>query len=222
MVKSIAYSANHKDNLHKSLKEQVYDYIKEKIIHCEFPPGAPLSERELAQTLNISHTPIRDAFNLLQQEKLVKIYPKQGVFVTHITFKDVQEIFTVREVIEPLATRLATPKIPEEIIKEFENIYQGSVKPLDQEEHIKLDRRFHSTIASFCDNSYIEQILTNIYDQNNRIRILSIRSDARQLEATEEHKAILDCIRRREPEQAAEAMHQHIINARATAYRVLE
>ena len=221
-MKSIAYSANHINNLHKSLKEQVYDYLKEKIIHCEFAPGTPLSERELARDLNISHTPIRDAFNLLQKEKLVKIYPKQGVFVTHITIKEIQEIFTVREVIEPLATRLATTKLPEEIITEFENIYHGLVKPLDQGEHIKLDRRFHSTIASFCDNNYIEQILTNIYDQNNRIRILSIRSDARQMETIEEHKVILDFIRRREPEQAAQAMHQHIINARATAYRALD
>ena len=95
----------------RNLKEKAYIHLKEKIIKCEYPPGMALSERDLMETLGVSRTPIREAINLLEQENLIKIYPRRGMFVENITVKDIQDIFTVRKTVEPLVTKLATPHI---------------------------------------------------------------------------------------------------------------
>jgi DNA-binding GntR family transcriptional regulator len=107
------------------------------------------------------------------------------------------------------------------VIEGFQEFYGNRQTPVSKEEHIERDRLFHTTIASYCDNQYLVQVLTNVYDQNSRARILSIRSDARQREAIQEHMAIIERMRERNAEAASEAMLQHILKAAEVAYHVV-
>lgn len=206
----------------QSLKDKAYAYLKEKIIKCEFAPGMPLSERDLMEELGVSRTPIRDAINLLEQENLVRVYPQRGIFVEHITVKDIQDIFMVRKVVEPLVTKLATLRIPDDVLEELDLLYQNLQPPIDPEKHMENDRRFHTTIAQFCDNRYLEQILVDAYDRNSRVRYLSLRSNIRLKEAIEEHKPIIKHLRNRDAEAAGEAMLQHIVKAGQVAEELLK
>lgn len=88
------------------LRDKAYEMIKEMIINCQLTPGEPISETELMKVVGSSRTPIREALNKLEHENLVTIYPKRGIFVTGITIKDVIDIYTIREVVEPLAAKL--------------------------------------------------------------------------------------------------------------------
>src|SRR5690606_24026674 len=116
----------------------------EMIINCQLTPGEPISETELMKTVGASRTPIREALNKLEHENLVIIYPKRGVFVTGISIKDIIDIYTIREVVEPLAAKLATPIIDLKELDKYYKIYADPKRQHTLEEHIKVDRDFHS------------------------------------------------------------------------------
>lgn len=76
----------------RNLKQQAYNVIKEKIINCEFAPGAVYNEEYLCEEVNTSRTPVRDALGRLEQEGLIKIMPKRGIVVSPLTLKDVRMV----------------------------------------------------------------------------------------------------------------------------------
>lgn len=207
---------------YSNLREKAYAVIKSKIVNCEILPGTPLSESELISEIGASRTPIREALSKLENENLVKIYPKRGIFVTDVTVKDIVSIYTIREVVEPLAARLATPHIDPDALKPYYEIYSKSDYVFNLHEYIETDRGFHSLVANSTDNHYLAQILLGIYDQNNRIRILSkIKVKERQQEARLEHLELIRCFMESDAEEAAEVMKRHITNGRRAALKII-
>ena len=85
-----------------SLKLQAYQYLKTKILNCEYRPNEFLNEQKLcAEMGNISRTPMRDALGRLEQEGLITILPKKGLMVSGITEEDVHSMFEMRLLVEP-------------------------------------------------------------------------------------------------------------------------
>ena len=90
----------------QSLKLQAYQYLKTKILNCEYRPNEFLNEQKLcAEMGNISRTPMRDALGRLEQEGLITILPKKGLMVSGITEEDVHSMFEMRLLVEPYALR---------------------------------------------------------------------------------------------------------------------
>lgn len=219
-------SATHKG---ESLREKAYEYIKHRIVTCEIPPGAPIIEKELMHALGVSRTPIREAFSKLEKDKLVVVYPKRGIFVTNITMKDVIDIFTIRSEIEALAARLAAPRIDEGELTRFQTLFSSAAAETERggpdgliEGHIMIDREFHGLIARSVDNQYLEHIVLNLYDQNDRIRYYSKkRSLQRVIEARGEHLSIIGHFLARDAAAAEKAMREHVAHGLEAAVRVL-
>ena len=91
-----------------SLKLQAYQYLKTKILNCEYRPNEFLNEQKLcAEMGNISRTPMRDALGRLEQEGLITILPKKGLMVSGITEEDVHSMFEMRLLVEPYAASRA-------------------------------------------------------------------------------------------------------------------
>ena len=98
-----------------SLKLQAYQYLKTKILNCEYRPNEFLNEQKLcAEMGNISRTPMRDALGRLEQEGLITILPKKGLMVSGITEEDVHSMFEMRLLVEPYALRTYGNLIPRE------------------------------------------------------------------------------------------------------------
>lgn len=203
-----------------NFKEKAYRIIKDKIIKCEFAPGDILDEKQLVKEIGASRTPIREALNKIEQENLIRIIPKRGVFVCEITPKDLTDLFQVREQIGPFVTRLATPHLPEEELLKYRKLFTEMDK-LENLEVFELDNKFHHFIVSGCKNKYFMQLMENIYVQNQRIRILSARMNNRLNISASEHLNIIECLLKRDADGAAEEMRKHVIRARDTAYQVL-
>ena len=90
-----------------SLKLQAYQYLKTRILNCEYRPNEFLNEQKLcAEMGNISRTPMRDALGRLEQEGLITILPKKGLMVSGITEEDVHSMFEMRLLVEPYALRV--------------------------------------------------------------------------------------------------------------------
>ncbi len=200
-----------------TVKQHAYKYIKEKIITCEFHPGTFIDEKQIAVDLGVSRTPIRDAINLLANENLVNIVPKKGVIVTKITSKDVNEVFQVREIIEPIALSNYAYNLSVEKLNYFKEIY--SKGGFDEERAHELDDEFHKFIVSAYKNEYMNNVFIDLQDKNKRIRKMSGTLKAGINITYNEHITIINLIENMETDLAAKELLAHI---NASKRRALE
>ena len=91
-----------------NLREQIYDILKNMIVHREIQPGEKINEDRVAKETGVSRTPIREALCRLENEKIIEMIPRRGAFVIRQTEATVREVLEIREVLEGLVTRLAT------------------------------------------------------------------------------------------------------------------
>lgn len=202
-----------------SLKEKAYRMIRESISNCTLIPGTLINEKELIELIGVSRTPIREALSRLDQENLVRIVPQRGVFVTDLTLKNIENICDTRELVEPYFARIAALKADERDLKRYEDFFIHT-QEFDFETEIRTDSDFHVYVASFSDNDYLLQMMNNIYTHNNRLRRLLCRIPSRLSAAPREHLDIIRAMLQRDAEGAAEAMKDHIINSRKTAFNM--
>lgn len=204
-----------------TLKEKAYKIIKDKIARCELAPGEILNEKSLIEEIGASRTPIREALSRIEQENLVRIIPKRGVFVSEITMKDISEIYQVREELDPFITKLATPYVPEKELLRYQQLF-SQIDSLKYSESIEIDDQFHSLILMSCNNSYLIQMMNNIYVQNQRIRVLSARLNNRIKVSANEHLDIISNLLKRDADKAAEAMRKHIVSSKNVAFQIIQ
>jgi DNA-binding GntR family transcriptional regulator len=133
----------------KSLGEDVADRLREAILHGELSPGQRLREEELSERLRVSRAPVRAAFVLLEREGMVRS-SRRGVSVVELTRNDLEEIYTLRSALEPLAITLAIQRGSnsdladiETSLAEMSSAFCGQITERDA---ARLDVQFHDTI----------------------------------------------------------------------------
>ena len=156
-----------------TLKFQAYTTIKEKIIHCEYPPNSLLNEERLKEELEISRTPIRDALSRLEQESLIQILPRRGIMVRGISPDEVEQVYDMRLLIEPYALKKYGKKIDRKILAEMDAFFSRKSAELANEAIHKKDDEFHDLFIKASGNIYIIEAYKFVYIQNFRLRILS-------------------------------------------------
>lgn len=203
------------------LTQKAYDYLKEKIISCELMPEEDISEEDIIKQLAISRTPIREALIKLEHENFVNIYPKKGIFVTSISVNTINNIFQVREIIEPQVLRLVSNSLEEDWLKD---IKKRLVAKLTQNSnkipwyYIELDKELHSAILEKSNNYYLIQLMKTIYDQNQRLRVLTFKKIIERLEiSNKEHIDFIDALLERDTEKAIDILREHLHNAKIAA-----
>lgn len=152
--------------------DDIYEILKNRIIHLEYEPGQVLNEVDVADEFNISRTPIRRVFQLLHGDKLLNIVPRFGAQVTPIDFRQMKYIFEVTREFDPFAVRLAVERISEENLKELEEIVSRLKKydiSKDYQNAINDDERFHDIIFSSCGNPWLEEILKSLHHHTERL-----------------------------------------------------
>ena len=133
-----------------SLKLQAYQYLKTKILNCEYAPSQFLNEQKLcAEMGNISRTPMRDALGRLEQEGLITILPKKGLMVSPITDEDVHSIYEVRLLVEPYALRMYGSQLPRDQLEHFVTLMQH---PELMPDFCAGDDAFHELLISTLPN----------------------------------------------------------------------
>ena len=152
--------------------DEIYEILKDRIIHLEYDPGLVLNEVDMANEFNTSRTPIRRVFNLLQNDKLLNIVPRFGAQVAPIDFKSMKSIFEITRELDAFAVRLAVERISKDSIKELEEIItrlEGYDINKDYQSAINDDERFHEIIFSSCGNPWLEDILTSLHYHTERL-----------------------------------------------------
>lgn len=204
-----------------SLKLQAYQYLKAKILSCEYRPNEFLNEQKLcAEMGNISRTPMRDALGRLEQEGLITILPKKGLMVSGITEEDVHSMFEMRLLVEPYALRTYGSALPMEKLEQFRELM---LHPDRIEDFCESDDTFHELLMSTLPNKYLRSAYDRITGLNTRFRIMTGKvSMINQDQTCEEHLLILDAALREDWVGASQALQSHLELARDKAEEVIK
>ena len=197
----------------KSKKQTAYEKIKNMIIENEIPKDAPLVERNLCSKLGISRTPIREALRELAADGLVTIVDGKGVYVKKIDFKDMIELFEVREALECKAVELFIQRIDDETLSLFRTYMKEQEEAYKKEMHkefMDVDMKIHFLLASGSRNSRLENLIISIYDQICQLAISSKDDVDMREKAFNSHKTILSAIENRDIDAAKKAVSDHI------------
>lgn len=200
-------------------KTEVYEKIKKGIIDGTLPPGSPINENEYAQDLNVSKTPVREALRQLEREGLVENIPGRGSAVTHITFRDIREIFEIRELIEcGAARRVASIRNVEEIREKKRELEQFSVQDAESKGALwGTEEDIHQFLVKCVGNKKLLEIYLGLLDHMKRIRLHFGGQFTRHRfeELLSEHTAILDAIIEGDGDRAEQAVLEHLHKAAA-------
>jgi DNA-binding GntR family transcriptional regulator len=200
-----------------SKQEYVYNVIRKQIIENRYKPGSMLVERTIGAELNISRTPVREAFRRLAEGGLLNIRPGKGVFVADISIENMLEIFELREALEKMAIRLLLLKGNNDMIKLVERYaeeQQEASENGDGKLFMAKDMEFHNLIAEGSGNGRLTNAIREIYDQVKMLAISAEDDPALLKMAGEQHAAILAAIKSRDIEKAEEVMMKHIVETK--------
>jgi DNA-binding GntR family transcriptional regulator len=200
----------------RELTQRAYDEIRRRILDGEFLPSSPISEYQLAATLNISRTPVREALKRLEKDGLVWSIPNIGTFVAELSAQDIMEIYQVREGLEGMAARIAAEQMPEKDIEFLENeiVFTEQVSSTALVDEIfERDIRLHKLIIESTLNVRLGKILATLDDQMHRVRIIFSQSPDWVEAVVREHSSIVENIKARNGKGAENAMVQHLRSA---------
>jgi len=199
----------------KPVREMVSDFLRESILSGEYKQGEYIIERELADDLGISTTPIKEALRQLEYEGIVVTINRKGTMVSDNLMKSWEEINYARSAIEGVAAGLASLKSTNDKIEQLEDIIKKIEYFTNQEnkdEIFILNMQFHENIKKFAKNTYIAKQIDAVrsFDQHFRERALSKEGELKY--AYQEHSFILEKIKTKNYNEAEKAMRDHIRN----------
>ncbi|MBZ5664137.1 MAG: GntR family transcriptional regulator [Acidobacteriia bacterium] len=206
------------------LSVKVYKAMKRDIIRGVHPAGEPLTEKELAKQYKASRTPVREAALRLQEDRLLRIVPNRGYFVSQITLQELTDIYEYRAAVECAAAELAARKatdseLLQKLIKLAETSYQTD--SIDSYmEFIEADTVFHVGIARLSRNQMLIRAVNEARCQMERIMYAAIDIHYYGEVPTREHRAIMKAILEHDPEAARRHMYDHIIQSRGKVLRL--
>lgn len=207
-----------------SAKDIAYEKIKEKIIKYLLKPEQPIVNKELENELEISRTPLREALQRLEVEKLI-VRNSNGIFsVSSISIKECKELFVMRSKLEGILIRDAIDNLKEEHI-EYLSYLTKMVKLNSRLENADTENfggKFHSTIYSISDNTTVVNTILQLNDRINRYRHLAHKHFVDIKTSSDEHEVILDYMIKRDKVNAELEIEKHIINAMKVAIEALE
>lgn len=195
----------------KTKKDQIADLLRNIILSGEFQPGDRLLQSQLTERFDVSATPIREAIQQLVAEGVLSYSPYKGVQVAEVAIADMYEIYLIRSVLEPLATRIAVPNLRIADVgqlHEYQAAMRASVEADDVEAMLKRNYDFHWLIYNAAAMPNLSQLILNLW-----LKSLSVTFQVfptRSREAVVEHAGILEAIDAGNAEVAGERMHEHV------------
>jgi DNA-binding GntR family transcriptional regulator len=200
-------------------KEFAYQEIKNEILKLKLIPGTKISEKTMSDRLNVSRTPIREAFLKLAQEELLTIIPQSGTFVSLINLEFAEEARFVREVIETKIVGLCCGYVPEESLIRLEINLKMQEKlvnnPIEREQIDRfhdLDDSFHKELFIACGKERTWKMINDMAGHLNRFRLLRL-IDTKELDWSillAHHQDIYEAISNKDKDKAEVLMREHM------------
>lgn len=210
----------------QSLTSAVADKLRDQIIRGEIPEGAQLRQDAIANKYQVSRIPVREALRQLDAEGLIAIVPNHGAVVPALSPNDIEELFSIRALLEPEVLKLSIPHLTESDFSEAEAVLRKYVNELRRDDHVslwgRLNWQFHSILYSRADQPRFMGIIRNVNNSGERYTRLQLYLTHGIERANEEHHQILEFCRHREVPAACRLLRLHIQNAGESLKQALE
>lgn len=194
------------------LNVMVYENIKNAILEGDLEPGTRLTETKVGEQMNVSTTPVREAFRRLASEGLLKIVPWRGAIVQEFSDRELIEVYKCREVLEVLAIKSAMENIDDSGIEKLERLVEESKLTENLSEHVEINSAIHNTILEYARNEMLSNLLGQLKDVIYHNRNMSSYNEKRRNEIYDEHIQIVNAIKSGDKNQAQVAMELHVNN----------
>lgn len=205
------------------IRDQVADIVRQMILNGDLKGDDAISERYISGLLNVSTTPVKEAFRILEAENFIYTKPRKGTYVSRQSKDFMQQLAFMRGSMEGVAVYYATLKILPEEIEILETligeIEEKTLLLVNQEEASKeltcdisqLNAQFHSTLRSACRNEYLIGMIKSMDSIDRTIRKLSQNADNEEpIRALKDHKGLLESVKGGDPAVSEQRMIEHI------------
>ncbi len=206
-----------------SLREQTVAQLRESILSGVLPAGTKLRERALSEELGVSRVPVREALMVLESELLVDIVPRSGAVVTKLSRHEVQELFDAREVLEPLAARLAARNRTESDLNALAGrcaAARTASSAADDRAGAMANAAFHSALVDASGSRLLVSIMAPLQLRLERLFRRTI--EGRAVELVEDHDHLVQALRRRDEDSASLLAQLHVTSTRASSLALFE
>lgn len=218
MEKEVLFFINNLEGFDEyRLPQRAYHIVRLAIRDLILPPGKTILEREMAEALQMSRTPVREALVRLETEGMVRLIPRRGFIVEPIEREDLKQIYEIVERLDGLAVSLATVKVGKEEIDQLESLIEQQEEALEQNNLKKwavLDDEFHNLIIDYAKNKRLRTVIDSHSDQLYRARLFTINHRPLPFHSIVEHKAIISCMKAKDSNAASVLMQSHRNRAR--------
>ncbi len=206
--------------------EDAYDRLKAEILSNRMPPGFQAPEPEIALKLGMSRTPVREALIRLEAEGLVRLIPRRGALVLPVRPEDMREIYEILTALEPeAAATLAESEPGEGVLDPMERAVaemEAALEADDLDLWAGADDRFHRALLAAQRNRRLAGIVSALYDQAHRARVITMRMRGGLRQSTQEHREILDHLRRGDASGTRRLFRAHRKRAARELLEILE
>ncbi len=214
----------------RSLTDQAYGRIRNRIVTCSLEPGRAFIEADLAQELEMSKTPVREALLRLQMEGFVQTIPRRGYMVTPIHLSDIDDLFRFRSLIEGECAARATEVASDEDLAEMRALAAESdgldsakagQNPEKVEHLILLNNAFHECVAAATGSDRLHRTAVQVIREFDRFYFLEASTASFYAPEVVDHSEIAACIAARDGEAARQAIVAHIVALRGVLISAL-
>jgi DNA-binding GntR family transcriptional regulator len=209
----------------KPIREIAYETLKHEIITGEIPAGVRIVETEYAGRLHISRTPLREALRKLERDGLVEYVIRRGVVVRAFTIEDVEEIYTIRNVLEmltlPAIIENATPRDIQSMRAKLQKM-DRLIETNQIDQLSVLARAFHDQLTAISGLKRILRVIQGQDEYIHRFSALSIAKDKRRADAHQEHYRIVEMVENKDLAGLKEIMRMHIERSKQSCLAALK
>jgi len=209
-----------------SLVERAYESIKKRILDNQYYPGYQALEKDVAEDLGMSRTPVREALIQLKHEGLVELIPRRGMRVVPIVADDMQEIYDVLTSLESMAAELLARRRPDAAVLEpMKAATRDMVNALEEDDldgWAAADERFHRALIDLCGNRRLANMANTVRDQGYRARMVTLRLRDKPFASADEHEQVLKAIEAGDWKTARDVHYEHRKRASQELTGILE
>lgn len=209
-----------------SYADKAYADLKRRILENELPAGHQLMEGELAELLEISRTPAREAMMRLEAEGLVEVRPRHGMKVKPISISDMTEIYALLTGLESTAAWQAAKRdhTKEEIKRLRDSVKRmdEALKAQDLKAWANADEHFHRLLVSMSGNQRLIELVDRFIDQSHRVRMLTLRLRPMPAQSNEDHAQVVTAIEAKDADKARRIHRIHREKAGELLVELLE
>lgn len=202
----------------KSAKLRIYEELKKWIVDGTLQPGEKIYDSEIAQFFSVSRTPVREAIQLLADQKLIEVFPGKESRVTEMSVADVDQFYKILASLHSLALEFAYPHVGQEMIEQLKQTNEKLSRAIEggtQEEAIRYDQEFHDIILDAASNDFLTSFSKVLECHIERIENLYFDRLPKREDSVEGHETMIQALEKRDLSAAKKAAGQnwlHVID----------